>query len=60
MEYQKIAKPTGDMIGNKIANKVIQISRSSIQSKSETIANKHDKEMPKQRYISLDRRQKNY
>ena len=48
------------MIGNKIANKVIQISRSSIQSKSETIANKHDKEMPKQRYISLDRRQKNY
>ena len=29
MEYQKTAEATGDLIGNKIANKITKVSRSS-------------------------------
>ena len=33
---QKIAEATGDLIGNKIANRIMRILRSSMQNNSET------------------------
>ena len=38
------------MIGNKTANQVTQISKTSQQNSSDTVRNKHDKEIPKERY----------
>ena len=49
---------TGGLIGNKIANKITNVSRSSPQNNSVTIANKHDKGIPKERYVSPEERQK--
>ena len=46
------------MIGNKIANRITKVSKNSQQNNSETITNEHDKEIPKERYISLQKRQK--
>ena len=55
---QKAAEATGDLIGNKIANKITKILKTSQQNNSETITNEHDKEIPKERYISPEQRQK--
>ena len=55
---QKTAEVTGDLIGNKIANKIAKVPRSSAQNNSETITNEHDKEIPKERYVSPEERQK--
>ena len=55
---QKTAEATGDLICNKIANRVTKVSRSSPQNNSETITNEHDKEITKERYISPEERQK--
>ena len=49
---------TGGLIGNKIANKITNVSRSSPQNNSVTITNKHDKGIPKERYVSPEERQK--
>ena len=49
---QKTAEAVGDLIDNKIANRITKVSGSSPQNNSETIKNQHDKEMPKERYIS--------
>ena len=49
---QKPAEATGDLIGNKISNKITKYSKNSQQNNSETVTNKHDKEIPKERYIS--------
>ena len=46
------------MIANKSANEITKVSRSSPQNNSETITNEHDKEIPKERYISPEERQK--
>ena len=46
------------MIGNKIANKIPGVSKNSPQNNSETVANEHDKEIPKGRYIFPEERQK--
>ena len=43
MEHQKTAEATSDSIGNKIANKITKVSRSSPQYNSETIINDYDK-----------------
>ena len=40
---QNTAEVTGDWIGNKNADRITKVSRSSSQNNSETIANKHDK-----------------
>ena len=40
------------MIGNKIANRITKVSKSSPQNNSETLTNEHDKEISKERYIS--------
>ena len=55
---QKTAEETGDLIGNKIADKITKILKTSQQNNSETIINEHDKETPKERYISPEEIQK--
>ena len=40
-----------------MADRIIKVSRSSLQSNSETITNEHDKEILKERYISPEERQ---
>ena len=54
---QKTAKATGDLFGNKITNRITKVSKNSQQNNSETAANKHDKEIPKEKYVSPDERQ---
>ena len=44
---QKTADATVDLINNKIANKIANVSKIS-----ETVVNKHDTEISKERYIS--------
>ena len=46
------------MIGNKIAGKITKVSQNSQQNSSEAVTNEHDKEIPKERYISPKERQK--
>ena len=52
MECQKTVEATGDLTGNKSANKITKVSRNLLQNNSETITNEHDKEIPRERYIS--------
>ena len=54
---QKTAEVTGDLIGNKIANKIGNVSKKSQQNNSERVTNDNDKEIPKERYISPEKRQ---
>ena len=53
---QKTAEATGDYIGNKITNRITKVSRRLLKNNSETITNEHDKEIPKERYISPEKR----
>ena len=55
---EKTAEATGNLTGNKIANKIAEFLRNSQQNNSETVTNEHDKEIPKERCISLEERQK--
>ena len=45
------------MILNKIADKIKKISKMSPQDNSEKVINEHDKEIPKERYISPNEKQ---
>ena len=54
---QKTAEAAGDLIGNKIANKITKAPKHWQENNSETVKNKHDKEIPKERYISPEERQ---
>ena len=62
---QKTAEATGDLIGNKIANaavksydgRIIKNSKYSQQNNLESVTNKHEKETPKEKYVSLEERQ---
>ena len=61
--FQKMAEETGDLIGNKIADKITKVSRVSPQKSSEIVKNEagnigFDREIPKERYISPEKRQK--
>ena len=47
---QKTAEATGDLIGNKIADR--------IKKSSQNVTNEHDKEIDKERYISSEEKQK--
>ena len=49
---QKTAEATGHLIGNKIANKVTGVSQNS-----EIVAKENNKEIPKERFISPEKRQ---
>ena len=55
---QKTAEGSGDLIGNKIADKITKVSKNSQQSNSDTVANENDQEIPNERYISPEERQK--
>ena len=53
MEYQKTAETTSDLIGHKIK----KVLKNSQNNNSEKVTNKNDREIPKERYISLKERQ---
>ena len=42
---QKTAEATGDLVGNKIADRITEISKNSQQNNLETITNKNEKEI---------------
>ena len=46
-----------DLIGNKIVDRITKVSETSQQNNSETVIVEHDKEIPKERYISPRERQ---
>ena len=52
---QKLVEATSDLIGNRIADKIadMKVSKTSQRNNSETATNKHDKEIPKERYIYI-------
>ena len=52
---QNTAEVTDDLIGNKITDKIISISKSSKELHSKTYENKI--EIPKEKYISPEKRQ---
>ena len=54
---RKAAQATGDLISNKIANKITKLSKNSQQNDSKTVTNEHDNEIPKERYVSAEERQ---
>ena len=54
---QKAAEPIGDLICNKIANKFTKLPRNLRWNNSGTFTNEHDKEIPKEKYISSEKRQ---
>ena len=56
---QKPAEATGDLIDNKIADKITKISRNSQQNNSEAVTNKNDKKYLK-KYIYLQKKTRNY
>ena len=45
------------MIGDETANRITKVSKSSLQNNSGTVINRHDKEIPKERHISLEERE---
>ena len=55
---QKTVEATGDLIGNTIVNRITKVSENSQQNNSETGTNEHDKEIPKEKYVSPEERQK--
>ena len=54
---QKTAKATDDLTGNKIGDRITKVSQNSQQNNSEPVSNENDKELPKERYISLEEKQ---
>ena len=57
--FQKTAKATGDLVGNKIADKITSTSKKSLKKShdEELLSTDVNKEIPKERYISLKERQ---
>ena len=51
MEYQKTAEAADDLIGNKIADKITEVSKNLQQNYSETVTNANNKEIRKEKYI---------
>ena len=47
------------MTVNNIADKITKVSKASPQNNSEKIINEHDKEIPKERSISPEEKEKN-
>ena len=45
------------MIGKKIADRIMKVSETLPQNNWETITNEHDKEIPKENYVSSAKRQ---
>ena len=59
-EIQKSAEVISDLIVNKYSNRILKVSKNSQKSYLETVPNTHEhyKEIPKERYISPEKRQK--
>ena len=62
---QKTAGATGDLIGNKIADKITKVSRTAPQNGSETVGSEtkntgFDRELTEERYISAEKKIENY
>ena len=62
---QKTTEATGYLIGNKIPDKITKVWRTSPQNNSDTVTNEEenigfDREKPKQRYISPEKKTENY
>ena len=55
---QNTAEVTGDLIDNQSVDKIAKVSRTSPQNSSETVKYDHNKEIPSERYISPEERQK--
>ena len=60
---QKTAKKTGELISYKVADKIIKISTTPLHNTSETVKNETeyielDRDMPRERYISSEKRKK--
>ena len=55
---QKTAEATGDLVGNKIADKITSYSKKSPDHSTELNSNESNNEIPKQKYISPQERQK--
>ena len=55
---QKTAEATDDLIGNEIADQITKVWKTSPQNNSKAVTNEHDKEIPKERYLSPAGRQK--
>ena len=54
----KKSQATVDLIGSKIANRITKVSKTLQQNNSEKNTNENGKELPKERYVSLEERQK--
>ena len=52
---QKTAEAAGDLIHNKIANRITKVSKNSQQNNLETVTNEND--IPKERFISPEQRE---
>ena len=58
---EKTAEATGDSLGNKIADRIIKVllqNNNKNKLCNETVTNEHEKEKPKERYISQEEKQK--
>ena len=54
----KTAEGTDDLIRNKITKRITKVSENAQESNSQTVANKHNKEISKERFLSPEERQK--
>ena len=54
---QKAVEATGDLIGNKIADRITKVYKKNCSSVIQKVTNEHDKGIPKERYISPEERQ---
>ena len=57
---KKAAEATGDLIGNKTANKITKASKNIQQNNLETVINENNKEITKERYMSTEKKTRNY
>ena len=55
---QKTSEATGDLVGNKNADKITSYSKKFPDSSTELHSNESNNEIPKERYISPQERQK--
>ena len=46
-----------DLIGNKFADQITKVSKNSQENTSETVTNKNNKEISRERYLPLEKRQ---
>ena len=57
-KFKKTAEPTGDLIGNKIANRITKVLINWQRNNSDTYTNENDTEIPKQIYIHHQKKEK--